>query len=75
MERDISKYLKNQGDYSANRDGSPQNNDDEKTTQRDSYKIQPPLAIKVLRDLEMQQISYNLSAVRENFDDCDCNLP
>jgi len=55
--------LKNQGENSANRDLSPQNNDDEKTTQRNSHQTQQPLAIKALRDLEMQQASYNLSAV------------
>lgn len=62
-ERDITKYLKNQEGTSANRDLSPQNNDGEKTTQRNSHQMQQPLAIKALRDLEMQQVSYNLSAV------------
>jgi len=55
--------LKNQEVTSANRDLSPQNNDGEKTTQRNSHQMQQPLAIKALRDLEMQQVSYNLSAV------------
>jgi len=59
-DRDITKFLRLQGN-NTNRDLSPQQVNED-TTQRDSQHMRP-LAIKVLRDLEMQQVSsYNLSA-------------